>query len=213
MAPQSYSPRRRMVDYSFCIDYRWLNKKTVKNRYPLPLPEEMFDRLGNAKVFGKIDLKSGYWQIPVRPGDVQKTAFKMRRGLFEYLVMPFGLTNAPAQFMNMMNDLLGDYHKWFVLIFLDDILVYSANVKEHAEHLEKVLQVLRKHRLYAKASGCEIFRHSMEFLGQQICGGGMTPTDAEQKAIRNWSKPQNIQRHPVIPGFYQLLQEGSLRTL
>ena len=143
MAPQSYSHRRRTADYWFCIDYRWLNKKTVKNRYPLPLPEEMFDRLGNAKVFSKIDLKSGYWQIPVRPRDVHKTAFKTWWGLYEYLVMPFGLTNAPAQFMSMMNDLLGDYLDRFVLIFLDDILIYSANVQEHAEHLRKVLQVLQ----------------------------------------------------------------------
>ena len=135
-----------------CIDYWWLNKKTVKNRYPLPLPEEMFDRLGNSKVFNKIDLKSGYWQIPVRRGDIQKTTFKMRWGFFEYWVMPFGLINAPPQLINMMNNLLGDYLGRFVLILLDDILVYFANVKEHAEHLEKVLQVLRKHWLYAKAS-------------------------------------------------------------
>ena len=143
-APVLFAPKKDGGLW-FCIDYRWLNKKTVKNRYPLPLPEEMFDRLGNTKVFSKIDLKSAYWQIPVRPGDVQKTAFKTRWGLFEYLVMPFGLNNAPTQFMNMMNDLLGDYLDRFVLIFLDDILVHSANVKEHAEHLAKVLQVLRKY--------------------------------------------------------------------
>ena len=93
----------------FCIDYQWLNKKTVKNKYPLPLPKEMFDRMGTAKVCSKIDIKLGYWQIPVRPKDVHKIAFKMWWGLYEYLVMPFGLTNAPAQFMIMMNDLLGDY--------------------------------------------------------------------------------------------------------
>ena len=90
----------------FCIDYRWLNKKTAKNRYPLPLPEELFDRLGSAKLFSKIDLRSGYWQMPVKPRDVHKTAFKMRWGLYEFLVMPFGATNAPTQFMNMMNALL-----------------------------------------------------------------------------------------------------------
>ena len=111
----------------FCIDYRWVNKNTVKNRYPLPLPEELFDRLGNAKVFTKIDLRSGYWQMPVKLGDIPKIAFKSRRGLYEFLVMPFGVTNAPAQFMNMMNDLLGEYLDQFVLIFLDDVLIYSAN--------------------------------------------------------------------------------------
>ena len=115
--------------------------------------------------------------------------------------MPFGLTNAPLQFMNMMNDLLGDYLNRFVLIFLDDILVYSANVKEHAEHLEKVLQVLRKHRLYTKASKCEIHRHSMEFLCQQICEGGMRSTEAKLKAVHDWSKPQNIRDIQSFLGF------------
>ena len=109
----------------FCIDYRWLNKKTVKNGYPLPLPEEMFGRLGGATVFNKIELKSGYWQMLIRLGDIQKTAFKTWWGLYEYLMMPFGVTNAPAQFMGMMNNLLGEYLDRFVLIFLDDILVYS----------------------------------------------------------------------------------------
>ena len=142
-APVLFAPKKD-DGLCFCIDYRWQNKKTVKNRYPLPLLEEMFDRLGNAKVFNKIDLKSGYWQILVRPGDVHKTTFKMRWGPYKYLLMPFGLTNAPAQFMNMMNDLLGDYLDRFVLIFLDDILTYFANVQEHAEHLRKVLQVLRE---------------------------------------------------------------------
>ena len=176
----------------FCIDYQWLNKKTVKNRYPLPLPEEMFDWLGNTKVFSKIDLKSGYWQIPVRPGDVHKTAFKTPWGLYEDLVMPFGLTNAPAQFMSMMNGLLGDYLDRFVLIFLNDILIYSATVQEHAEHLRKVLQVLREQQLYSKASKCEIYKYSVEFLGQQICSGGMMPTEAKLKAVRDWAKPQNV---------------------
>ena len=109
----------------FCIDYRWLNKKTIKNRYPLPLPEEMFDRLGGAKMFSKIDLRSGYWQMLVRQEDIPKTAFKIRWGLYECLVVPFGVTNAPAQLMNLMNDLLQDYLDEFVLVFLDDILVYS----------------------------------------------------------------------------------------
>ena len=122
-----------------CIEYCWLNKKTIKNRYPLPLPKELFDRLGSAEVFSKIDLWSGYWQMPVKPGDIHNIAFKMRWGLYEFLVMPFGFTNAPAQFMNMMNALLGEYLDKFVLVFLDDVLIYSANPQDHAEHLWKVL--------------------------------------------------------------------------
>ena len=106
-APVLFVPKKD-GSLRFCIDYRWLNKKTVKNRYPLLLPEELFDRLGSARVFSKIDLQSGYWQMPVKPGDIHKIAFKMRWGLYEFLVMPFGVTNAPAQFMNMMNDLLGE---------------------------------------------------------------------------------------------------------
>ena len=127
----------------FCIDYRWLNKWTIKNRYPLPLPEEMFDRLGGAKVFSKIDLRSGYWQMPVREGDIPKTAFKTRWGLYECLVVPFGVTNAPAQFMHLMNDLLCDFLDEFVLVFLDDILIYSRTMEEHAEHLQRVFACLR----------------------------------------------------------------------
>ena len=111
----------------FCIDYHWLNKKTVKNKYPLLLPEELFDRLGSATVFSKIDLLSRYWQMPVKLGDVHKIAFKTRWGLYELLVMPFGVTNAPTQFMNMMNDLLGEYLDKFVLVFLDAVLIYCAN--------------------------------------------------------------------------------------
>ena len=133
-APVLFAPKKD-GGLRFCIDYRWLNKKTVKNRYPLPLPEEMFDRLGKAKVFSKIDLRSGYWQIPVRPADIQKTAFRTRWGHYEYLVMPFGLSNAPTQFMDMMNALLKKYLDQFILVFLDDILIYSASVDEHVEHL------------------------------------------------------------------------------
>ena len=164
-APVLFAPKKD-GGLCFSIDYQWLNKKTVKNRYQLPLPEEMFDQLGGAIVFSKIDLKLGYWQMPIRPGDIQKTAFKIWWKLYEYLVMPFGVTNPPAQFMGMMNDLLGEYLDRFVLIFLDDILVYSQSMKEHAEHLRKVLGKLRGHRLYAKAFKCEFVKSSIEFLGQ-----------------------------------------------
>jgi hypothetical protein len=190
-SPVLFSPKKD-GGLRFCIDYRWLNKKTIRNQYPLPLPEELFDRLGGAKVFSKLDLKAGYWQIPVRSGDVQKTAFKTRWGLYEYLVMPFGVTNAPAQFMNMMNDLLGEYLDRFVLVFLDDILIYSADIDQHTEHLRQVLQCLRKNQLFAKASKCEFVQTSIEFLGQQVCGEGMTPTEAKLQAIKEWATPQNV---------------------
>ena len=199
-APVLFVPKKD-GSLRFCIDYRWLNKKTVKNRYPLPLPEELFDRLGSARVFSKIDLRSGYWQMPVKPGDVHKTAFKTRWGLYEFLVMPFGVTNAPAQFMNMMNDLLGEYLDKFVLVFLDDVLIYSANPQDHADHLRKVLGKLREHQLFAKASKCEILKTSVEFLGQQICRGGMTPTEAKLKAVRDWATPQDVKGVRSFLGF------------
>ena len=176
----------------FCIDYRWLNKKTVKNRYPPPLPEKLFDRLGSTKVFSKIDLWSGYWQMLVKLGDVHKTAFKTRWGLYEFLVMPFGVTNAPAQFMNMMNALLGEYLDKFVLVFLDDVLIYSANPQDYVEHLRKVLGKLREHKLFANASKSEMLKTSVEFFGQQVNRGGMTPTEAKMKAVRDWATPEDV---------------------
>ena len=139
--------------------------------------------------------------MPVKPGDVHKTAFKTRWGLYEFLVMPFGVTNAPAQFMNMMNALLGEYLDKFVLVFLDDVLIYSANPQDHAEHLRKVLGKLREHKLYAKASKCEILKTSVEFLGQQICRGGMTPTEAKLKAVRDWSTPEDVKGVRSFLGF------------
>ena len=150
----------------FCIDYRWLNKKTIRNRYPLPLPEEMLDRLGGAGVFSKIDLKSGYWQMPIREEDIPKTAFRTRWGLFEFLVMPFGVTNAPSQFMHLVQNVLHGYLDVFVIVFIDDILVYSKNIAEHAEHLRLIFERLRQHQLFAKASKCSLHVREVEFLGQ-----------------------------------------------
>ena len=124
--------------------------------------------------------------------DVHKIAFKMRWGLYEFLIMPFGVTNAPAQFMNMTNDLLGEYLDKFILVFLDDVLIFSANPQDHAEHHREVLKKFREHQLFAKASKCEILKTSVEFLGQQICGGGMTPTEGKLKAVRDWATPQDV---------------------
>ena len=133
-APVLFVPKKD-GSLRFCIDYRWLNKKTVKNRYPVPLPKEMLDWQGSAKVFSKINLRLGYWQMPVKPREVHKIAFKTRWGLYEFLVMPFGITNAPVQFMNMMNALLAEYLNKLVLIFLVNVLIYFANPQDHAEHL------------------------------------------------------------------------------
>ena len=137
-----------------CVDYRPLNEVTIKNKYPLPRIDLLFDQLAGAKVFSKIDLRSGYHQIKIRREDVPKTAFTTRYGLYEYLVMSFGLTNAPAHFMYLMNSVFMPELDKFVVVFIDDILIYSKSKEEHAEHLRIVLQRLRDHQLYAKFSKC-----------------------------------------------------------
>ncbi|KAL4027795.1 hypothetical protein IC575_010985 [Cucumis melo] len=138
-----------------CIDYRELNKVTVKNRYPLPRIDDLFDQLQGATVFSKIDLRSGYHQLRIRDGDIPKTAFRSRYGHYEFVVMSFGLTNAPAVFMDLMNRVFKDFLDSFVIVFIDDILIYSKTEAEHEEHLHQVLETLRANKLYAKFSKCE----------------------------------------------------------
>ena len=140
-----------------CVDYRPLNEVTIKNKYPLPRIDLLFDQLAGAKVFSKIDLRSGYHQIKIKPEDIPKTAFTTRYGLYEYLVMSFGLTNAPAHFMYLMNSVFMPELDKFVVVFIDDILVYSKSKEEHAEHLRIVLTHLREHQLYAKFSKCDFW--------------------------------------------------------
>src|SRR5262249_34899281 len=133
-----------------CIDYRELNKVTVKNKYPLPRINDLFDQLKEAVVFSKIDLRSGYYQLRIRNSDVLKTAFRTRYGHYEFKVMPFGLTNAPAAFMDLMNRVFRRYLDQFVIVFIDDILIYSPSLSAHKKHLRIVLSILREHQLYAK---------------------------------------------------------------
>ncbi|TLX66918.1 RNA-directed DNA polymerase, partial [Labilibacter sediminis] len=140
-----------------CIDYRELNKVTIKNRYPLPRIDDLFDQLQGASYFSKIDLRSGYHQLKVHDDDVPKTAFRTRYGHYEFLVMPFGLTNAPAAFMDMMNRVCRPMLDKSVIVFIDDILVYSKTENDHASHLREVLELLRKEKLYAKFSKCEFW--------------------------------------------------------
>ena len=138
-----------------CVDYRPLNAVTIKNKYPLPQIDILFDQLAKAKVFSKIDLRSGYHQIKIRPEDIPKMTFSTRYGLYEYLVMSFGLTNAPAYFMYLMNLVFMPKLDKFMVVFIDDILVFSKNEEDHAKHLWIVLTRLKEHKLYAKFSKCK----------------------------------------------------------
>ncbi|GJW29964.1 putative reverse transcriptase domain-containing protein [Tanacetum coccineum] len=157
--------KKKDGSFRMCIDYRELNKLTIKNRYPLPRIDDLFDQLQGSSVYSKIDLRSGYHQLRVREGDIPKTAFRTRYGHYEFQVMPFGLTNAPAVFMDLMNRVCKPYLDKFVIVFIDDILIYSRNEEEHASHLRIILELLRKEKLYAKFSKCDFWIHIVQFLG------------------------------------------------
>ena len=141
-----------------CIDYLQLNKITIKNNYPLPRINDLYGQVGGGKIFSKIDLRSGYHQVRIREKDIPKTTFCMRYKHYEFVVMSFALPNAPANFMCMMNNIFSKYLDKFVLVFIDDILIYSKNKEEHKEHLRIVLRVLREHQLYVKFSKCDFYK-------------------------------------------------------
>ena len=175
-----------------CVDYRALNRITVKNSYPLPRVDELFDRLQGARYFSKIDLRSGYHQIRIAPEDVPKTAFRTRYGHYEFLVLPFGLTNAPATFMHLMHQALRPLLDECALVFLDDILIYSKTLEEHEQHVRRVLDALREQKLYAKESKCEFFKHEVEFLGHRVGQDGVRMMEDKVEAIRAWPTPRSV---------------------
>ena len=175
-----------------CIDYRALNNITIKNSYPLPLVDELFDQLQGAKYFSKLDLRSGYHQIRIDAQDVPKTAFRTRYGHFEFLVLPFGLTNAPGTFMHLMHETFREYLDDFVLVFLDDILIFSKTLEEHERHVKAVLDKLRASKLYAKESKCEFFKTEVEFLGHMVGRDGIRMMDDKVQAISEWPTPTKV---------------------
>jgi hypothetical protein len=177
-----------------CIDYRPLNAVTIKNKYPLPRIDVLFDQLVGAKVFSKIDLCFGYYQIKIRASDIPKTAFSTRYGLYEFLVMSFGLTNAPAYFMYVMNSVFMPELDKFIVVFIDDILVYSKNEEEHAGHLHLVLQRLREHHLYAKLSKCDFWLKEIKFLGHTISQAGIAVDPDKVQEMMNWKPPTSVRQ-------------------
>jgi RNase H-like domain found in reverse transcriptase/Reverse transcriptase (RNA-dependent DNA polymerase)/Integrase zinc binding domain/Chromo (CHRromatin Organisation MOdifier) domain len=174
-----------------CCDFRMLNKQTIKNKFPLPRIDDLLDLLHGKKVFSSLDLQSGYWQIALRPEDMRKTAFNTHFGHFEYKVMCFGLANAPATFQSLMNDIFKDYLGKFVVVYLDDILIYSDNPEQHMRHLELVLQRLRQHKLYAQLAKCDFGLSELKFLGHIIGEFGVKPDPAKVQVVQDWPEPTN----------------------
>jgi hypothetical protein len=189
-----------------CVDYWSLNEVTIKNKYPLLRIEDLFDQMKGASVFSKIDLRSGYHQLKIRESDIRKTAFCTRYGLYEYIVMSFGLTNAPAYFMYLMNKVFMEYLYKFVVVFIDDILIFSKTKEEHEKHLRMVLEKLRSNQLYAKFSKCEFWLTEVAFLGHVIFAGGISVDPSKVKDVLNWMPPTNaseIRSFLGLAGYYR----------
>ena len=184
--------KKKYGSLRLCIDYRQLNWATICNKYPLPRIDELFDQLQGSRVYSKIDLRSGYHQLKVRENDVSKTAFRTRYGHYEFLVMPFELTNAPVAFMDLMNRVFSPYLDKFVIVFIDDILVYLGSPEEHAEHLRTILRILRERQLYAKFSKCQFWLDKVAFLGHVISTEGISVDPHKIEAIVNRKPPMNV---------------------
>ncbi|GJS33459.1 putative nucleotidyltransferase, ribonuclease H [Tanacetum coccineum] len=203
--------KKKDGSFRMCIDYRELNKLTVKNRYPLPRIDDQSDQLQGSRVYYKIDLRSGYNQLRVREEDIPKTSFRRRYGHYEFQVMLFGLTNAPAVFMDLMNRVCKPYLDKFVIVFIDDILIYSKSKEEHAKHLKLILELLKKEELYAKFSKCEFWLSKVQFLGHVIDSEGIHVDPTKIESIKDWALPKTpteICQFPGLAGYYRRFIEG-----
>nr|GEV64612.1 putative reverse transcriptase domain-containing protein [Tanacetum cinerariifolium] len=202
--------KKKDKTFRMCIDYRELNKLTIKNHYPLPRIDHLFDQLQGSSVYSKIDLRSVYHQLRVRGEDIPKTAFRTRYGHYEFQVMPFGLTNAPAVFMDLMNRVCKPYLDKSVIVFIDDILIYSCN-EEYANHLRIILELLRKEKLYAKFSKCDFWIRIVQFLGHLIDSQGLYVDPAKIKAVKNWTSPTTpteVRQFLGLVGYYRRFIKG-----
>ena len=184
-----------------CVDYQGLNKLTQKDRYPLPLIFDLLDFLSHAKVYTKIDLRHAYHLVCIADGDEWKTAFRMCYGSYEWLMMPFGLTNAPSAFQRFMNMIFADMLDVCVVVYLDDILIYSDNKEDQRKHVQEVLRHLRKHGLYAKPKKCEFHLESMEYLGYCLAPSGLMMAQNKIQTICDWPEPQRVKDIQSFLGF------------
>ncbi|KAI3776203.1 hypothetical protein L1987_45975 [Smallanthus sonchifolius] len=199
--------KKKDGSFHMCIDYRELNKLTIKNRYPLPIIDDLFDQLQGSICFSKIDLRSGYHQLRVQEEDIPKTAFRTRYGHYEFMVMPFGLTNAPAVFMDLMNHVCKPYLDKFVIVFINDILIYSKTKADHEQHLRLVLDLLRNEQLYAKFSKCEFWLKEVQFLGHIFNDKGIHVDPAKIEAVKNWNASKTPTEVHCCPS-YRLTHKG-----
>ncbi|KAG7572601.1 Neutral/alkaline non-lysosomal ceramidase C-terminal [Arabidopsis suecica] len=180
--------------WRLCVDYRGLNGMTIKDRFPIPLIEDLMDELGGSTIYSKIDLRAGYHQVQMELDDIPKTAFKTHSGHYEYVVMPFGLTNAPATFQSLMNSVFQEFLRKFVLIFFDDILVYSSSMELHVKHLEVVFELMQQNNLFAKRSKCDFAISRVEYLGHYIEEKGVSTDPNKIRAVSEWPKPANLKQ-------------------
>ncbi|GKA12800.1 putative reverse transcriptase domain-containing protein [Tanacetum coccineum] len=203
--------KKKDGSFQICINYRELNKLTVKNQYPLLRIDDLFDQLQGSSVYSKIDLRSGYHQLRVHEADIPKMAFRTRYGHYKFQVMPFGLTNALVVFMDLMNHVSKPYLDKFVIIFIDDILIYSKSKEEHEEHLKLILELLKKEELYAKFSKCEFWIPKVKFLGHMIDSEGIHVDPAKIESIKDWASPKTptkIHQFLGLAGYYRRFIKG-----
>jgi hypothetical protein len=193
--------RKKDGTWRFCVDYRQLNALTIKHKHPVPIVEELIDELAGVCWFTKLDLASGYHQILLAEGEQHKTAFQTHHGLYEFLVMPFGLTNAPASFQSLMNQIFAPLLRQCVLVFVDDILIYSPSLSCHVQHLKAIFDILHQNRLFLKRSKCSFALQELEYLGHIIGRDGVATDKTKVHAVTAWPQPTTVKE---LRGFLSL---------